>query len=234
MTVEHKLFQFGELKVADSPDDAKEMRFSGYGAYFGNVDSYGDVIDKGAFSESLNNAEKSGVFPAMLMQHGGWGANAQDLMPIGVWEKFKEDEKGLFNEGVLADTPRGQEAYTLMKMKPRPAITGLSIGYIAKKFTARSKADEPRRRIHEIDLLEVSLVTFPANGKARVTNVKSEGFNERDFERLLMQDAGLTRSEARVVINQGFKSLIAMQDAGSSELDELYQAIHQRDAYIPR
>jgi len=51
--------------------------------------------------------------------------------------------------------------------------------------------------------------------------VKSGDFTERDFERWLMQDAGLTRSESRIVINQGFKSLIAMQDAGSSELAEL-------------
>lgn len=210
------------------------MRFSGYGAVFNNVDSYGDVIEAGAFAKSLEEAQKSGIYPSMLLQHGGWGMGSQDLMPIGVWDKLSEDGKGLVSEGILAKTARGEEAYTLMKMKPRPAITGLSIGYIAKKFTARSKPDEPRRRLHEVDLMEVSLVTFPANGKARVLDVKSGDLTEREFERWLMQDAGLSRSEARVVLNHGFKSLIAMQDAGSSELAELHQALSRRSASIPR
>jgi len=220
--MERKTFDLRELKLAvDASDNAvKEMRFSGYGAVFGNVDSYGDVIEPGAFSQSLADAQKNGNFPAMLLQHGGWGMSSGDMMPIGIWDKLAEDGKGLFSEGIIAPTQRGQEAYTLMKMAPRPAITGLSIGYIAKKFTARSKADEPRRRLHEVDLIEVSLVTFPANGKARVTSVKSADFTERDFEQL-MQDAGLSRSEARVVLNQGFKSLMAMRDAGSSELAAL-------------
>jgi HK97 family phage prohead protease len=217
--MERKTIALSELKLAAS--ETKEMKFSGYGAVFGNVDSYGDVIEPGAFAETLAQAQKTGQFPSMLMQHGGMGLTAQDLVPIGVWEKLAEDGKGLLNDGVLAPTPRGEEAYALMKMQPRPAITGLSIGYIPKKFTMRSKPEEPRRRLHEVELLEVSLVTFPANRQARITDVKSGGFTERDFERWLMQDAGLSRSEARVVINQGFKSLIAMQDAGSSELADL-------------
>jgi len=231
--MERKVFSLAELKLADTSAEVKEMRFSGYGAVFGNTDSYGDVIEPGAFANTLSQAQKSGVFPSMLMQHGGWGMTAQDMMPIGVWDKLSEDGNGLVSEGILADTPRGQEAYTLMKMAPRPAITGLSIGYIAKKFTARSKPDEPRRRLHEIDLMEISLVTFPANGKSRVLDVKSEGFTERDFEQL-MQDAGLSRSEARIVINSGFKSLIAMRDAGSSELSQLHEALMRRGAAIPR
>lgn len=232
--MERKIIQFGEVKLAPPESDSKEMRFSGYGAVFGNVDSYGDVIEPGAFAQSLSEAEKSGIYPSMLLQHGGFGISAEDMMPVGVWDKLSEDGKGLQTEGILAPTSRGHDAYTLLKMKPRPAINGLSIGYIAKKFTARSKPDEPRRRLHEIELREISLVTFPANGKARVLDVKSGDFTERDFERWLMQDAGLTRSEARVVLNQGFKSLIAMRDAGSSELAELHEALMRREAAIPR
>lgn len=226
-TLERKTITLGDLKFAPVGDEAtaKEMRFSGYGAAFGNVDAYGDVIEPGAFAATLAEAHKSGIFPAMLLQHGGWGIGSQDLTPIGVWDKLAEDGKGLTVDGILAETPRGQEVYTLMKMKPRPAITGLSIGYIPKKFTMRSKPEEPRRRLHEVDLIEVSPVTFPANGKARISQVKSfADFTERDFEQL-MQDAGLTRSEARVVINQGFKSLLAMRDAGSAELQQLADAL---------
>lgn len=229
MHLERKLIPFGQIKFAEPEGDATEvteMRFSGYGAAFGNVDSYGDVIEPGAFAQTLADAQKTGHFPSMLLQHGGWGIGADDMMPVGVWDKLAEDGKGLVSDGVLADIQRGREAYTLLKMKPRPAITGLSIGYIPKKWTSRSKPEEPRRRLHEVDLMEISLVTFPANGKARITSVKSADgdFSERDFEQL-MQYTGLSREEARVVMNHGFRHLKAMQDAGSEELDEVAAAI---------
>lgn len=216
--MERKVIALSEI---GADGDEKEMRFKGYGAVFGNVDSYGDVIDQGAFHETLKQAEKTGIWPSMLAQHGGWGMTSTDMTPIGVWESLEENGTGLKATGILAPTPRGQEIYTLMKMRPRPAIDGLSIGYIPKKFTIGTKQGEPRRRLHEVELIEISPVTFPANGKARVTSVKAGDFTERDFERWLMQDAGLSRSEARVVLNQGFKSLIAMRDAGSSELAAL-------------
>lgn len=222
-----------ELKFA-ADDGAQAMSFTGYGAVFGNVDSYGDVIEAGAFSKFLADV-KSGnqPWPAMLSQHGGWQMSAEDMTPIGVWTDFSEDGHGLKVEGQLADTPRGREMHALMKMSPRPAIDGMSIGYIAKEWEPRTKPEDPKRRLKRIDLIEVSIVTRPANGKARVESVKHD-WTERDFERLLTRDAGLSRSEALVVINQGFKSLIAMRDAGSAELAELYEAVKRREAAIPR
>lgn len=222
-----------ELKFA-ADEGAQAMSFTGYGAVFGNVDSYGDVIEAGAFSKFLADV-KSGnqPWPAMLSQHGGWQMSAEDMTPIGVWTDFAEDGHGLKVTGQLADTPRGLEMYKLMKMSPRPAIDGMSIGYIAKEWEPRSKPEDPKRKLKRIDLIEVSMVTRPANGKARVESVKND-WTERDFERLLTRDAGLSRSEALVVINQGFKSLIAMRDAGSAELAELYEAVKRREAAIPR
>lgn len=233
-TIERKRVALTDIAVEEKQDggDPGEMRFKGYGAVFGNTDSYGDVIEEGAFAKTLKAAEKSGDYPSMLLQHGGWQITAADMMPVGVWDTLKEDSKGLYNEGILAPIQRGIEAYTLMKMKPRPAITGLSIGYIAKKFTVGTKPDEPRRKLHEIELVEISLVTFPANGKARITGVKSGvDFSEREFEQL-MQDAGLSRKEARVVMSHGFRHLKAMQDAGSGELDELAAAIKRNTEII--
>lgn len=222
-----------ELKFA-ADEGAQAMSFTGYGAVFGNVDSYGDVIEAGAFSKFLADVKAGNQpWPAMLSQHGGWQMSAEDMTPIGVWTDFAEDGHGLKVTGQLADTPRGLEMYKLMKMSPRPAIDGMSIGYIAKEWEPRSKPEDPKRRLKRIDLIEVSMVTRPANGKARVESVKND-WTERDFERLLTRDAGLSRSEALVVINQGFKSLIAMRDAGSSELAELYEAVKRRDAAIPR
>ena len=222
-----------ELKFA-ADEGAQAMSFTGYGAVFGNVDSYGDVIEAGAFSKFLADVKAGNQpWPAMLSQHGGWQMSAEDMTPIGVWTDFAEDGHGLKVAGQLADTPRGLEMYKLMKMSPRPAIDGMSIGYIAKEWEPRSKPEDPKRKLKRIDLIEVSIVTRPANGKARVESVKND-WTERDFERLLTRDAGLSRSDALVVINHGFKSLIAMRDAGSAELAELYEAVKRREAAIPR
>jgi uncharacterized protein len=233
MAIERASFGLREIKLA--PSEVEGMTFSGYGAVFGNVDAYGDVIQPGAFADTLASAQRSGVWPAMLLQHGGYGVSAEDMTPIGIWTGLSEDGVGLKVEGKFADTARGREAYALLKMQPRPAIDGLSIGYIPKDWTQRSKPEEPRRTLKRVDLLEVSLVTFPANGKARVSSVKSLD-NERDIERWLMQDAGLSRSEARIVINSGFKSLLAKQDAGSAddctELSELAEALKRSTAAL--
>lgn len=204
-----------ELKFSGADTGADAMTFSGYGAVFGNVDSYGDVIDPGAFASFLSDV-KTGrqPWPAMLSQHGGWQATAADLTPIGVWTDFSEDGVGLKVSGQLADTPRGREMYALMKMSPRPAIDGMSIGYIAKESVPRSNADEPKRRLKRIDLVEVSLVTRPANGKARVTGVKSleEIESLSEIEDYLREAGGFSRNEAKTLIARIKKSTGA--DAG--------------------
>lgn len=208
--------------------ELKPMQFKGYGAVFGNIDSYGDVIEPGAFAQFLSDAQAGKQpWPAMLSQHGGYGMTADDMTPVGVWESLAEDGTGLVSVGTLAATPRGQELNTLMKMEPRPAIDGLSIGYITKEAIPRSKPEEPRRRIKRVDLIEISPVTFPANARARVASVKGADFSEREFERLLTQDAGFSRSEARTIITLGFKSLRAMQDAGSDELAAVVESLNR-------
>jgi HK97 family phage prohead protease len=194
------------LEVKRTSDNAGEMTFSGYGAVFDNVDSYGDVITKGAFADTLARAKSTNDWPVMLLQHGGWGMGAEDVTPIGIWTAMEEDNIGLKIEGKFADTPRGREAYALLKMTPRPAITGLSIGYIAKEWEMRSRPEEPRRTLKKVDLLEVSLVTFPANPKARVQSVKS-GADIRELERLLCDAGGLTRSEAKTLLSRGYKAM---------------------------
>lgn len=189
--IERHFVGLGEIKAV-SDDENEDMTFSGYGAVFGNVDSYGDVIAKGAFAETLKLAKKSGVWPVMLSQHGGMFGD--DATPIGIYTEIREDDTGLWVEGKLANTPRGKEAYELLKMKPRPAYNGLSIGFRVKNSTEGTKPEEPRRTINSVDLLEVSLVTFPANDKARVLNVKNE-FNPRELEDGL-RDAGLSRADS--------------------------------------
>lgn len=173
----------------DSGSEA--MSFSGYGARFGNVDAYGDVIAPGAFEKTLKDARSSGNWPAMLLQHGSF-LGGDDNMPVGVWTEMREDSKGLYVEGQLAPTARGKDAYTLLKMSPRPAISGMSIGYRPVEWSMRAKPEDPRRTLKAVELLEVSLVTFPANGKARVEAVKSadEIKTIREFEDFLRDVGG--------------------------------------------
>ncbi|WP_160119649.1 HK97 family phage prohead protease [Rhodovarius lipocyclicus] len=200
--MERSIFGLREVKLAS---DSADMTFSGYGAVFGNIDSYGDVIEPGAFAATLAEAKASGDWPSMLLQHGG--LTAEDNTPIGIWTDLAEDGIGLKVTGKLADTPRGREVYTLLKMEPRPAIKGMSIGYRAAAFEMRTKPEDPRRRLTKLDLFEVSIVTFPANRKANITDVKSgAGLTERDAERAL-RDAGFSRSEAKAIIASGFKAL---------------------------
>jgi HK97 family phage prohead protease len=205
--------QLLEVKFAGSEND---MTFSGYGAVFGNVDSYGDVVAPGAFKDTLARAKNVNDWPAMLSQHGSF-LGGQDNVPVGVWTDMREDNKGLLVEGKLAPTPRGQELYTLMKMQPRPAINGLSIGYVAKEWSMRSRPEEPRRTLKKVDLMEVSIVTMPANPKARVTQVKSGSI--REFEAFLRDVGGFSSAQAKQIASSGFKSIEAMRDAGGGEVE---------------
>jgi HK97 family phage prohead protease len=155
----------------------------GYGSVFGNVDSYGDTVAKGAFTKTISEAKSGGEWPAMLLQHGG--KSAEDQMPIGIWTSIDEDDNGLRLQGKLAlKTRRGADAYALLKMKPRPALNGLSIGYRAKDFELHRSGKGPggaKRTLKSVDLVECSLVTFPADKFARVVGVKS-GFGGHQAE----------------------------------------------------
>lgn len=209
-----------ELKTALDAE-ADSMTFSGYGAVFGNMDAYGDVIAKGAFEKTLAECKTSGIWPAMLSQHGGWDMSAESLTPIGVWTEMREDDHGLYVEGKLADTPRGREMYALIKMSPRPAINGMSIGFRPIEWTNRSKPEEPRRTLTRVELLELSLVTFPANGKARVIGVKSEPESPtvRDAEKAL-REVGFSRKQAKAILSDGFKAM-PLRDVEEGDVETL-------------
>lgn len=198
-----------EVKFA-AGDAADAMTFSGYGAVFGNVDAGGDLIEPGAFADTLAATRKNGRWPAMLLQHGALWLTADDLTPIGVWTDLREDARGLVVEGKLADTARGREAYALMKMTPRPAITGLSIGYVVKDAQPRRHADEPARTLRKLDLIEVSLVTFPMNPEACVSSVKSWG--PRELEAAL-RELGLTHRQAKRLVAGGHRAMVADSEA---------------------
>ena len=213
--IETKRISLTEVKSVKTDDNS--MVFSGYGAVFDNIDSYDDIIVKGAFTETLKSIRKSGKWPAMLSQHGGgWFGSAQDNTPVGIWTDMKEDDHGLYVEGKLADTDRGRELYTLMKMEPRPAIDGLSIGYRVNDSAEEVRDKKTVRLLKSIDLVEVSIVSFPANTEARVHDIKSIP-TIRDAEDAL-RDAGFSRSQAKEILAKGYK--LSLRDAEDSESNE--------------
>lgn len=177
----------------------------GYGSVYGVKDSYGDVIVKGAFSESIKAHKSEGTMPAMLWQH-------DERDPIGVWTDMSEDDNGLHLKGrVAVETQRGKDALALLRMK---AINGLSIGFVATKKSFDDKAGV--RILSGIDLWEVSLVTFPANVKARVTSIKAADVagitSIRQAEKPL-RDAGFSDDAAKAYLASVKRIVLDERDA---------------------
>lgn len=176
--------------------------FEGYASLFGAEDLGRDVVLPGAFGKSLAKRGARGV--KLLYQH-----DPNEV--IGIWTEIAEDKRGLFVRGqLLTGVARAREVLTLMRAG---AVDGLSIGYhVVKAETDRASGT---RRLVEVDLWEISIVTFPMLPSARVSAVKKGTHpTTREFERWLMRDAGFSRTEARVVIHRGFKALVPPRDAG--------------------
>lgn len=192
--------------------------FSGYGSVFHNEDSYGDVVRPGAFKKSLAEWAKKGRLPPMLWQH-------DRREPIGVFTKMVEDEKGLFVEGrlLIDDIPQARAAYALLKEK---ALGGMSIGY--REILIEQDHDEKVTNLLELDLWEVSVVTFPANEEATVDSVKSAlaggGLPTLpEFEKFL-RDAGFSKSQSVSIASHGLRQLL--RDADDTEAKEIESALN--------
>jgi HK97 family phage prohead protease len=199
--VRHEVRAFSFEVRATSEDGTVE----GYGSVFGVKDAYEDVIAVGAFVDSLKAHKAAGTMPAMLWQH-------DSDEPCGVWDEMAEDAKGLKVKGRLAmETVKGREAYSLLKMG---ALSGLSIGFVSQEWSYDRETEI--RTLIKIDLWEVSLVTFPANGKARVTGVKAIDVTEvstiRQAEKAL-RDAGFSNDAACAFIAQVKRMALDERDA---------------------
>ena len=158
----------------------------------------------------------------MLWQHDA-------RAPIGVWDDIRETAAGLEVKGRLVlQVQRAREALALLKAG---AVDALSIGFSVMRGGAEFDRERGLRRIKAVELWEISVVTFPANPKARVDRIKARARagglpTEREFERLLMRDAGLSRSQVRTVLTSGYKALLSTRDAGGG-LDELVASIQR-------
>lgn len=190
--------EYKDLPISDVRIELKEkgeggvFRFKGYGSVWNRVDSYGDTIERGAFSEAIKSR-----LPIMLYSH------KMDRVP-GKWLSAVEDEHGLLLEGEL--TPGHSEAADLEASLRHQSITGLSIGgYTKAADWIEENGSIIGRRIKEFDLYEVSPVALPAEDAARVlgASVKAalaECETIRQVETYLREGLGFTRGEAEGLI----------------------------------
>ena len=180
--------------------------FEGYGSVFGVKDSYSDIVVPGAFQASLNEWREKGSLPAMLWQH-------QISEPVGVYTEMREDDTGLYVKGrlLIEDDPLSKRAHAHLKAG---SLSGLSIGYILKDW--EYDREKGVFLLNEIDLWEVSLVTFPSNDEARISDVKNalargEIPDQKIIERVL-RDVGLSRTQAKAFMAGGYGAL-SLRDA---------------------
>lgn len=212
MSMKHKQFAF----KADAVND--DGTFTGYGSVFGNVDSYREIVAPGAFTESLKAIKASGdPLPALWQHRSG--------EPIGGFDKLEEDSYGLKVAGWLLkdEIPRAAEAYALMK---RRVVKGLSIGYYVLEDSWNEK--DRIRTLTKLELVEISIVTFPANDQAQIDSVKSmEQIIKAgklptlaEFEDFL-RESGFSKSQATAIAGKGLKDLLSRSESGGEKGDVL-------------
>lgn len=184
-------------------------KFAGYASVFGGVDSYGDTIMPGAYAKTIGERQRP---VALRWNHYG--------PVIGKWTSMKEDETGLYVEGELtAGHSTADDAYALLK---HGAISGLSIGY---HVVRGEKNETGGQDLHEIRLVEISVVEDPADLAAQISDVKAAietAESRKEFEEIL-RNAGFSRTDAKTLVSR-IKSIGHRHDAPDpAELAAVFQ-----------
>jgi HK97 family phage prohead protease len=180
--MDYKIYK-SEIKA----DDSDGMTFEGYASVFGNKDSWGDVMEPGAFKKTIAENKKR---IKVLAMHDFYSV-------IGIPKTLEEDTKGLYFNAKISDTQLGRDIFTLIKDK---AITEMSIGYNALKYEINrdeNSKDYGIRYLKEVRLWEISPVTWGANEKAKIKalniydNYDKLESRLNDIETLIKKEAGL-------------------------------------------
>lgn len=214
----HKIKELNyEFKVKDQAEDDDYFFFEGYGSTFGNIDLMDDIIERGAFTESLARNPK----PKMLFSH-------DRAKPIGVFDEVYEDPIGLFVKGrILKSVSYAKDVGELLKIG---AIDSMSVGIRVQEYTYDTDAEICH--ITKADLFEISIVSMPANIKAIVTRVKEDDKelltkkisielakeikNKRDFENILRDSKVFTKSAATYLASR-FLELTQSESVGNDK-----------------
>ena len=165
--MERKTFAIEGLELKGGSDGPGSI--AGYAATFGNLDRVGDVIEKGAFSDTLPDFVRDGV---ILARHGNEGEQ-----PIASIKAAREDEHGLWLEADFHSTPAAQAERTIAQERlARGKSVSFSIGYTVNPGGSEYK--DGQRSLRSVKLWETSLVNIPANPLALVGAVKAAGLDD--------------------------------------------------------
>lgn len=182
------------LNITGFKAQSDSMKFSCYGNVKGNIDHAQDRTLDGAYIDSINKHKSNGTMPKMFWMHNPYET------PIGKWHDMKEDSKGLYMEGELANTEKGREIYELMKMG---ALDSFSIGYSVdeEKWNHEKQCND----LIKLNIKEVSVVTFACNEESRLVDIKAkmedgEMPTKRELQDFL-RDNGLSKRQAEKITN---------------------------------
>lgn len=177
-------------RISEQLEIGADATISGYASLFDQTDQGGDVVQQGAYGASLGRLSAAGISVKLLWQH-------DPLQPIGVWDEVREDARGLYVKGrLLTETQRGHEAAVLIGAG---AIDGLSIGY----RTVKAERDETGQRLlSELELWEVSLVTFPMLSQARVGAKGDDPLAQQSDGQTAQELAGVIRTLRRSLTSE--------------------------------
>ena len=220
MDIKHISIPF-EVKAAPLQEEDSDFgKFEGYGSVWNRIDHGGDMVQKGAFSKSLEEWKNKNQLPLMPWYH--------DMKsPIGDWVEMHEDEKGLYVSGQLwvKGAKRIDNAVMVHNMLTGTGPKAMSIGYAVKDYEIM---ENDVRLLKEIELFELSIVPFGMDPHALVTQAKSlvDGDGKlvdiRTFEKTLRY-AGLSRTQAKTLVSGGYKALCdkdALEDNEGKNRDD--------------
>jgi uncharacterized protein len=230
--VEHHNFKFSIQNIESSDQNDKDYigSFTAFASTFNNIfqasldniNIVDTVIEKNAFANVIRKMEESNTLPKALIQH--------DYNDTGaIFTNIEENEEGLLVSGKFINTTKGNDLFVEVKTG---AISHMSIGFTIEEVLF--DAQQNLRIIKNVkELPEISFVTFPANGSARILDVKS---NVRLFESQLRK-IGFSQKESKTIISKGYRALnhcdndLHNDDVMSKEiplkLDKLIQKIEE-------
>lgn len=183
------LVQISDLKMVG------DREFTCYGSIKNVVDNVGDMVMDGAFVTTIANHMKNETMPLMFFNHGHLDPQGTNSLPCGTWLEMKEDSKGLWLKGRLSDTTLGNDLITLIKDKAIGAYGLFSIGY---NVIRSRKNVAGYTELLELDVKEVSIVTYAANTDTHLLEIKSkvskgEMVTKSDLRDLLLEQTDLSR-----------------------------------------
>jgi HK97 family phage prohead protease len=192
--------------------------FEGYGSVFGGVDSHGDIVQRGAFAQSLAEHKAAGSTPGMYAEHSAYVGG--DPLPVGAWQSIVEDSHGLRVKGKISglDTDHGKRVLGLMK---DGALRGLSIAFHVPQGGSIANPDpavKARRVLTRVNLESIDIVRSPSNKAAKIAQIKTF-VDQNDYERFLRSN-GIARAAAERLAAGGWPCL-----TGEDDDDEENQAI---------